>query len=496
MKRLLLTTLLAVSLPLAAADKTAEAAPQELTSVSKRTVTIDGQRVAYTATAGTIHLKDAKGQPRAEVFYIAYTRDGVGDVKRRPVTYTFNGGPGSSSVWLHLGTFGPRIVRFADAEAPAPAPYGFQDNAHSLLDVTDLVFIDPVGTGYSRALGDAKDTDFHGVKEDVESVGEFIRLWTTRNGRWQSPKFLAGESYGTTRAAALVNHLQNTSGMAFNGALLVSSILNFQTARFDTGNDLPYITFLPTYAATAWYHGALADKPATLEPWLSEVREFARGEYAAALMQGNRLDAAGRMRIATRVAQYTGLDAAFVLQANLRVDIGRFTKELLRERRRSVGRLDSRYLGIDEDAAGERMDHDPSLTAIMGPYTAAMYDYLRGELGVREERKYNILTGLGGKWNWGDQGSGGGFVNVAADLREAMSKNPHLKVHVANGYYDLATPFFATEYTFEHLGLEPALEGNLSMSYYPAGHMMYVQEASLIRLKQELAAFIRRAAGG
>jgi carboxypeptidase C (cathepsin A) len=484
---------LALAQPLAAAEDKKAEPPKETTSVTKRTVTIGGQRVAYTATTGTIHLKDAKGQPRAEVFYIAYTRDGVADLKRRPVTYTFNGGPGSSSVWLHLGTFGPRIVRFADAEAPAPAPYGFQDNEHSLLDVTDLVFIDPVGTGYSRALGEAKDTDFHGVKEDVESVGEFIRLWTTRNGRWQSPKFLAGESYGTTRAAALVNHLQNTSGMSFNGALLVSSILNFQTARFDTGNDLPYVAFLPTYAATAWYHDALANKPAALEPFLTEVREFARGEYAAALMQGNRLDAARRAAVAEKLARYTGLDAAFIQQANLRVDIGRFTKELLREWRRSVGRLDSRYQGLDADAAGERMDHDPSLTAIMGPYTAAMYDYLRTELGITEERKYQILSGLGGKWNWGDQGSGGGFVNVAEDLREAMSKNPHLKVHVANGYYDLATPFFATEYTFEHLGLEPHLEANITMSYYPAGHMMYVHGPSLAKLKVELARAIQAA---
>jgi carboxypeptidase C (cathepsin A) len=389
-------------------DKADVEPPKETTSVTRRTVTIGGRQVAYTATAGTLHLKNDKGEPRASLFYIAYTRDGVADRSRRPVTFTFNGGPGSSSVWLHLGTFGPRRVQFADAEAPAPAPYGFVDNAESVLDVTDLVFIDPVGTGYSRPLGDAKLEEFTGVEEDVRAVGEFIRRWTTRHQRWQSPKFLAGESYGTTRAAALVNHLQQCEGMFFNGAILVSSILNFQTARFDTGNDLPYITFLPTYAATAWYHQALAARPAELEPLLDEVRRFAAGEYAQALMKGRNLGEAEAAAVADKVARYTGLSAEFVRRANLRVDIGRFTKELLRAKRRSVGRLDSRYLGIDQDAAGERVEHDPSLTAIMGPYTAALYDYVRGELKFEDDRKYEILSGsVNRSWKWGDAGSGG-----------------------------------------------------------------------------------------
>jgi len=473
--------------------KKSDEKPVETSAVTKHSVTIGGKAIAYTATAGTLILKDDKGEPRASMFYIAYTADGA--KPGRPVTFTFNGGPGSSSVWLHLGTFGPRRVTFADAEAPAPSPNGMVDNNESILDVTDLVFIDPVGTGFSKPLGEAKLEDFTGVKEDVKAVGDFIRLWTTRNNRWESPKFLAGESYGTTRAAALVNHLQANEGMTFNGVILVSSILNFQTARFDTGNDLPYITFLPTYAATAWYHGAVKDKPATIEPFLAEVRGFAAGEYAEALMKGSKLGQPEADAVAAKLARYTGLSVEFVKQANLRIDIFRFTKELLRAQRRTVGRLDSRYKGIDEDAAGERFDHDPSLTAIMGPYTAALYDYARTELKVEDERKYEILSGtVNGKWKWGGEGfGGGGYVNVAEDLRTAMSKNPHLKVLVANGYYDLATPFFATEYTFDHLGLEPALQGNFQLSYYPAGHMMYVHGPSLAKLKTDIAAFIAKA---
>jgi carboxypeptidase C (cathepsin A) len=489
---------LALTLPLAAGEPSKTDAPKakesETTAVTKRTVTIGGKPIAYTATAGTLILKDDKGEQRASMFYVAYTKDGEKDRGARPVTFTFNGGPGSSSVWLHLGTFGPRRVAFADAQLPAPAPYGFVDNAHSILDATDLVFIDPVGTGFSRPLGEAKLEDFTGVKEDVKAVGDFIRLWTTRNNRWQSPKLLAGESYGTTRAAALVNHLQNTEGMTFNGVILVSSILNFQTARFDTGNDLPYITFLPTFAATAWHHGAVADRPATLEAFVAEARAFAAGEYAQALMKGSKLGAAEADAVAGRLARFTGLSQDFVRQANLRVSIQRFTKELLRSKRLTVGRLDSRYTGVDDDAAGETADYDPSLVAIMGPYTAALYDYARSELKVEDERKYEILSGtVGGKWKWGDQGSGGGYVNVAEDLRAAMSRNPHLKVLVANGYYDLATPFFATEYTFDHLGLEPPLLGNVTMAYYPAGHMMYVHGPSLAQLKTDVAAFIAKA---
>jgi carboxypeptidase C (cathepsin A) len=463
----------------------------EQTAVTRHSIRIGDETVNYRAAAGTLHLPGEDEQPDASVFYISYTREGIGNLDRRPVMFTFNGGPGSSSVWLHMGTFGPRRVAMADGQQPDAAPYTLEDNAYSLLDVTDLVFIDPVGTGYSHALGDAENKDFHGVDQDVQAVGDFIRLWVTRNQRWNSPKLVGGESYGTTRTAALASHLQRR-GMFVNGLVLVSSILNFQTARFDTGNDLPYIMFLPTYAATAWYHRQLPGQPESLEPFLDEVRRFAAGEYATALMQGDRLGEAGQARIAERLAAYTGLDPEYLLQTNLRINIFRFTKELLRDERRTVGRLDSRFKGMDRDAAGERFEHDPSMTAIMGPYTAALNHYVRTELEFHDDAEYEILSGeVNRNWDWMREGSRGvGYVNVAEDLRRSLARDPNLHVFVANGYYDLATPFFATEYTMDHLHVEPEVKANIDMQYYEAGHMMYVHPESLVKLKQDLATFI------
>lgn len=466
--------------------------PTERQAVTEHSVRVDGETVRYTATAGTLFLKNDEGEPQASLFYVAYTKDGVDDAAERPVTFSFNGGPGSSSVWLHLGAFGPRRVDFPDAEQPEPPPYDLVDNAHTLLDETDLVFIDPVNTGYSRPVEDADAEQFLGVEEDVEAVYEFIRRWTTENERWNSPRFLAGESYGTTRAAMLVNHAQD-QGMFFNGVVLVSSILNLQTARFETGNDLPYMLFLPTYAATAYYHDTLPERPDDLEAFLDRARAFALGEYGPALLKGDGLEEEERERIVDGLHRFTGLDREFIRRANLRVSISRFTKELLRDGRRTVGRLDSRYHGIDSDAAGERFEHDPSYTAILGPYTAALNDYVRDELDFEEERNYEILSGeVNRNWNWQVRGRSG-YVNVAEDLREAMSTNTHLEVLVANGYYDLATPFFATEYTVDHLGLEPELRDHVELTYYPAGHMMYVHPPSLEKLKQDVAGLIQRA---
>jgi carboxypeptidase C (cathepsin A) len=474
-------------------DKPEKPTPEERQSVTQHRIRIDGEVINYTATAGTIHLTNDDDEPRASIFYIAYTRDGVANADERPVTFTFNGGPGSSSVWLHMGAFGPRKVDFPDAVQPKPAPYAVGDNPGSLLDVTDLVFIDPVGTGFSRTLGEAEAKDFLGVQEDLNSVGDFVRLWVTRNGRWNSPKFIAGESYGTTRAAGLVDHLQQQEGMFFDGVMLVSVVLNFQTLRFETGNDLPHIMILPSMAATAWYHGALDPKPEDLEGFLDEVRAFATGDYASALMLGAQLgDAEGR-RIAGRVAGYTGLSTDYVLQSNLRLSTGRFTKELLRDQRQTVGRLDSRYIGLDRDAAGEGYEHDPSYTAIQGPYTAIVNDYLRTDLGFETDRKYEILSfNVNRSWNWDVDGRTG-YINVAENLRSAMSRNTDLKVFAANGYYDLATPFFGTEYTMDHLQLEPQLRDNITLAYYPAGHMMYIHPPSLLKLKNDIAAFIAAA---
>ena len=470
--------------------------PEEKIVTTHHRITLGGATLAYTANAGTLLLKEEDGRPRASVFFVAYTKDGVQDVGKRPVTFTFNGGPGSSSVWLHLGAFGPRrVVMDDEGMAPAP-PYHLTDNSESLLDMTDLVFIDPVSTGFSRAVPGEDPKQFHGVQEDLESVGEFIRLWTSRFGRWASPKFLAGESYGTTRAAGLSYYLQDRHGMYFNGIVLISSILNFQTTEIDAGNDLPYVLFLPTYTATAWYHKKLPEdlQRAGLQQAVEEAKRFARGEYATALMQGSALAPEARRDLAARLSRYTGLSPDFLLRANLRPSDSSFVKELLRDQRLTVGRLDSRFQGVDRDAVGEENERDPSYSAIQGPFTAMLNSYVSGELGFHSDLAYEILTGRVRPWNYGDARNR--YVDVADGLRQAMAQNPALKVFVANGYYDLATPFFATRYTFDHLAFDPGFAERVTMSYYQAGHMMYIRKADRERLKADVAAFIKGASGG
>jgi carboxypeptidase C (cathepsin A) len=458
-------------------------------STTRHTVTVDGETLVYDAVAGRMVMRSEDGDARAQLFSVSYLLTDVEDPASRPVTFVFNGGPGSSSVWLHLGAFGPRRVVMDDEGFPLPPPYTHVENEHSLLDLSDLVFIDPVTTGYSRAAEGVDDGDFHGVEQDVQSVGEFIRLWLTRNERWSSPVYLAGESYGTTRAAKLSRHLQGRHGIYLSGIVLVSSILNFQTADFDPGNDLPAMLHLPTYAAIAWYHGRLESdlQQGGLRPLLDEVEAFVLGEYNVALAQGDDLPQADRERIAARVARYTGLTTEYVLQSNLRVRIGRFAKELMRDERRTVGRLDGRFQGMDADAAGEGYEFDPSMAAIDGPYTAVLNDYLRRELGFESDLPYEILTGRVHPWDYGSARNR--YLDVAPDLRRAMTENRALRVYVANGYYDLATPYFATEYTFSHLGLEPELRGNVSMGWFEAGHMMYIDLSSLAQLKADIAAF-------
>jgi carboxypeptidase C (cathepsin A) len=473
------------------------------------TVVIGGQTVAYTVTTGTLVLKEeveGKGdkagasegeKPKASVFFIAYTRDDgrdyAPDKAKRPVTFSFNGGPGSSSVWLHLGVLGPRRVPMTEIGDLPPPPYTLADNAHSLLDVSDLVFIDPVSTGYSRPVVGEKAKDFHGFKKDIESVGDFIRLYTTRYGRWLSPKFLIGESYGTTRAGGLSGYLQERHGLYLNGLMLISVILNFQTHEFVPGNDLPFALFLPTYTATAWYHRQLAPElQADLRAAVAEAERFAANEYTLALMRGDALPAEERAHLVSQLARLTGLSSDYLERTDLRINIMRFVKELLRAERRTVGRLDSRFTGIDRDAAGESFETDPSYTNILGPYTAAFNHYVRGELNFETDLPYEILNPT--IWqNWSYAQHENQYVNVADTLRRAMSSNPYLKVFVANGYYDLATPHFATVYTFNHLGLDTSLRGNISMAYYEAGHMMYIHEPSLARMKEDLAAFIHSA---
>jgi len=470
-------------------DEKKPATPEEKVVQTKHTVKVGGQEIKYTATAGTILLKLEDGTPKASVFYVAYTRDDVSDTAKRPVTFTFNGGPGAASIWLHLGALGPRRVEMGDAGALLAPPYKLVDNEYSLLDVTDLVFIDPVTTGYSRAVPGEPDKQFHGVEEDIHSVGDFIRLYATRNRRWTSPKFLAGESYGTTRAAGLSGYLQQRYGMYLNGIILISSILNFQTAEFDTGNDLPYILYLPTYTAIAWYHKKLpADLQGDLQKAVQESRNFAAHEYADALMVGDGLPAARRTEIAQKLSRLTGLSWEYLERSNLRIEIQRFDKELLRDQRRTVGRLDGRFTGIDEDAAGARPEYDPSLAAIVGPYTATFHDYVRGELKFESDLFYEYLTGRVRPWNYEPYENR--YLNVAETLRVAMTQNPFLRVFVGKGYYDLATPFYAAEYTFDHLSLDDSLHSHLSGGYYEAGHMMYVHHPSLVKLKADLSQFI------
>jgi carboxypeptidase C (cathepsin A) len=466
---------------------------------------IGGRELSYTVTAGSVVLreeaeKSGEGgptvdgeKPRATIFFVAYTLDDVGQVGERPVTFSFNGGPGSSSVWLHMGLLGPRRVLLGDDGQALPPPYRLVENEHSLLDRTDLVFIDPVSTGYSRVVAGEAARQFHGFRRDIESVGDFIRLYTSRYGRWLSPKYLIGESYGTTRAGGLAGYLQERHGLYLNGLMLVSAVLNFQTLEFHPGNDLPYILFLPAYTATAFYHRRLAPElQADLRATLAEAEAFALGEYALALLRGANLDPGERDRVAERLARLTGLSAAFVRRCDLRVGDERFFKELLRAEDRTTGRLDSRFTGRDRDSAGERIEFDPSYAVILGPYAAAINDYVRRELRFESDLPYEIISERVYPWSYGEHENR--YVDVAETLRRAMTMNPHLRVHIASGYYDLATPYFATEYTLSHLGLDEGLRANLSVSYYEAGHMMYVHKPSLARLREALGAFI--GAGG
>ncbi len=455
--------------------------------VTKHELRIGDKKLQYFATAGLMPLKNDKGEIEARLFFIAYTLDTPEGNRSRPLMFSFNGGPGSSSVWLHLGGLGPRRVRMLDDGAMPPPPFRLIDNEQTWLEETDLVFIDPVDTGYSRASTPELAKQFCGVQEDLESVGEFIRLYLTRYQRWSSPLFLVGESYGTFRSAGLAGHLIE-KGIAFNGIVLVSSILNMQTARFDEGNDLPYALFLPTYAATAWYHRKLPPdlQQQGLAATLAEVEAWAAGEYPVALAKGSALGTEERAAVAERLARYTGLSARYVEQSDLRIQIHRFCKELLRDERRTVGRLDSRYTGFDASGVTETPDFDPSLSAIRPPHTAVLNDYLRSELGYETDAEYHILRGL--EWDWGTAKEG--YPKTSGALSSAFAKNPYLRLFIASGYYDLATPYFATDYTLRHLALDPAARANVRTEEYAVGHMVYLEKSALRKLKADVASFI------
>jgi carboxypeptidase C (cathepsin A) len=455
-------------------------------SETRHEIVINGKTVAYQAVAGTLILKDEKCQPKASMFYISYTKEGVDRMNERPITFCFNGGPGSSSVWLHLGVFGPRRVHLNENGDALP-PYHLVDNEFSLLDVTDLVFIDPVSTGFSRAIPPDNAKQFHGVEEDIKSVAEFIRLYLTRFNRWESPKFIAGESYGTTRAAGLAGYLHDNYYIYVNGIVLISSVLNFQSIDFNAGNDLSYLLFLPSYTATAWYHKKLSPElQANFLDTMAAARAFVINEYSLALFKGDLLTPRERERIVYQLARFTGLSPEYIDRSNLRIDIMRFVKELLRDERRTVGRFDSRFKGIDADAVGEYFEYDPSADAIFGAFTSTLNHYIQTELKWTKDGHYKILTNVQ-PWDYGNAKNQ--YLNVADTLRSVMTKNSYLRVFVGNGYYDLATPFFATEYTFNHLGLDPSLMHHVTMKHYDAGHMMYIYRPALIKLKEDLANF-------
>ena len=471
----------------ASADK-----PNEESRVSHASVTVAGQTLKYTATAGTLIIKDDKDEPQASVFYVAYTLDGA-DARKRPVTFLYNGGPGSASIWLHMGSVAPLRVMTSDAQPTPDAPYSLVPNEYTLLDRSDLVFVDAIGTGYSRAVGQAKDKDFWGVDQDGKAFAKFIERYLGKNGRWNSPKFLMGESYGTTRSAVVSNLLTN-DGVALNGIVLVSTLLDFATESFNVGNDLPYITNLPTYAAVAWYHNKLDPKPSDLKSFLDEVRAFATGEYAHALMQGAKLDAATRADVLDKLALYTGVSRVIYDRSNLRLGCFQFMKDLTRDEGHTVGRLDARFTGLDHDNAGEYPEFDPADAYITGAYAAALQSYLHDSFGYPTDREYLLQSnGANQDWDWKHNNGFNpwwpGSLDVAEDLRQAMTQNPHLKVFVASGYYDLATPFAGSEYTFDHIGLDQSLRGNVRFGYYDSGHMIYLHVPALQALKADLGKF-------
>ena len=455
--------------------------------VTKHSIRAAGRTLSYTVTTGMMPIRSNTGEVEARMFFMAYTLDNPGDPGKRPLMFSFNGGPGSSSVWLHLGALGPRRVKMLDDGGLPPAPYELVDNEYTWLDQTDLVFIDPVGTGYSRATTPELAKKFFGLQGDIQSVGEFIRLYLTKFERWSSPLFLVGESYGTTRASALSGYLIDR-GIAFNGILLVSAIMNFQTVGFDDGNDLPYAVHLPTYTAIAWYHKKLpAHLQKDLRKTLAEAEQWVTTEYQVALAKGDTLTAAERQATLEKLARYTGLSPEYLDNTDLRVEIMRFTKELLRSEKKTVGRLDGRFKGIDEYARSERPDFDPSMAAIRPPYTAALNDYVSRELGYRNENEYYILGGGIGPWDWGRDNR---YADTAEPLRAAFAKNPWMKLFVAYGYYDLATPYFAAKYTLSHMNLDPSLRKNITEAYYEAGHMMYIDVRELAKLKKDVSAFV------
>ena len=452
------------------------------------TVTIAGEKVTYTAETGMLPVLKKDGSTIASVFYVAYTRHGEMDMAKRPVTFCYNGGPGSSSVWLHMGALGPRRAKMnADGTLPPP-PYQLVDNDYSLLNASDLVFIDPVATGFSRAAGDQKAEQFFGDTADLDSVGEFIRLWTTRHDRWLSPKYLFGESYGVFRSAGLADHLRDRYGMYLNGVVLLSGVLNFQTIADDPGNDLPYSLYLPAYTAAAHFHNKLPpDLQNDLTAALAEARTFAKGEYVSALQQGESLPADEREKVIVELSRLTGLKTNVIADNNLRIDEGIFRKQLLHDEGLILGAYDSRITGRDDDPASEFPDYDPSDAAVLGPFAAAMNSYVREELKFKDDLPYEIIAGVQ-PWNYGAPNN---YPNAAERLANTMNQNPYMKVLVLNGRCDLVCPVDTMRYAIDHMSLDPKYRSNVTFEQFDAGHMMYINLPDLQRLQKVVENFMQ-----
>ncbi len=458
-------------------------------AVTHHTITIDGKRYAYSARAGTITLRDTAQKPAARMFYVAYTLDGVKDESTRPVTFMYNGGPGSSSVWLRMGSVGPIRLNAPDAQSSNPAPYTYGDNPNSLLDKTDMVFVDAPGTGYSRLLGGAKPADFYGVDQDVRAFTQFISTYITDFDRWNSPKFLFGESYGTTRSSALASRLQR-SGIQLNGVVLLSSVLNYGLDGDGSGisdGDWGYVLYLPTAAASAWYHNALPNRPAALAPFLHDVETFASDEYLDTLAAGAQADPAKVDDVVAKLHAYTGLSEQYIRQSNLRIAPQRFQAELLRDRGEVIGRLDARYQTFNIDRVADSTPWDAADVSLSGVFTAVFNAYVRNDLNYKSDLPY-LTTNYGEILrNWDFKHGGNPLPNVTVDLATTMTQNPHLQVFSANGYYDFATPFYETVYTLNHLNLAPELQKHITYGFYESGHMIYMHTPSLAALKHDLA---------
>ena len=461
-------------------------------SVTKNSVVINGKKTEYTAFAGYADLRNDTGRAIAKIFF-TYYRANAADPAKRPITFAFNGGPGSSSVWLHLGALGPRRVLLADDGTSLGPPYSYINNEYSWLDKTDIVFIDPVSTGFSQPAPGENPNQFHGYVEDIRSVGSFIRYFLSKYQRWASPKFLAGESYGTTRAAGLSDFLQSRYRIFLNGIFLISAVLNFGTNDYYIGNDLPAALYIPSFTAAAWYHKKLSPAlQADLQAALKQSEQFALGEFARALLQGEWLTEDEKNSIAEKMSYFTGLSKEYCLQNNFRVTAERFYKELRRKDGLTIGRLDARFTGRDLDDAGENPEFDPSFVNIDGPFTSAINDYFERELNFKEEKPYNIF---GSVYPWNYNNVQNRFLNVAEDLRAAMTRNPSLKVYIGAGYFDFATPYFIATYDVQHLFLRPELQQNIQFHYYPAGHMYYINKPCLIQMKKDVDAFYEKNSG-